>query len=187
MLTKILQVLTGVALTTGALCAVTQSAIPQAAGATEIRFNEISLWPAAASARTRQGTMVVPDRNTTVPAYGGKMRLYDVHIARMIAMSHQFYCSQPYSGGIEKVMVWNYRANSGKLDMGTFNLRCTQVEQAVKTYGLGARVPITILNFVIGPHSAPSQEVVNLRTLDISGDAETARFLKFVQTIKPQR
>lgn len=84
-------------------------------------------------------------------------------------------------------MVWNYRADKGKIDIGTFNLSRTQVKQAVRIHGLGSPVPTTILNFVNGSSSNPRREVVNLRTLDISGNAETARFLKFVQTIKPHR
>ncbi|NEQ18684.1 MAG: hypothetical protein F6K28_00780 [Microcoleus sp. SIO2G3] len=115
------------------------------------------------------------------------MRLYDVHIARMIAMSHQFCCFEPYGAGIEKVMTWEYWADNGKINMSTFNLPCTKVEQAVNTYGLGRTVPITIMNLVDLRQSAPRREVVNLRTLDISSDAETTNFLRFVQTIKPQR
>lgn len=187
MLTEITQIAARVAIVTGAICAIAYGAVPQTARASEIRFNEISLFPPAASARVREGKIIVPDRNTTVSAYGGKMRLYDVHMARAIALSHQLYCAQPYSGGIEKVMSWNYRADNGKVNMGTFNLPCTQVEQAVRTYGLGRPVRTTILNYVNGSGSKPRREVVNLPTLDIRGDAETNRFLKFVQTIKPQR
>lgn len=108
------------------------------------------------------------------------MRRYDVHVARIIALSHHFFCSQPYSGRIEKVMEWEYRANNGRTKMGNFALRCLKVEQAVKTYGLGLAVPMKVqLN-------SGATRIFKIRPLDIQGDSETDRFLKFVQTIKPQ-
>ena len=109
------------------------------------------------------------------------MRLYDAHMARMIALSHQFYCQQPYSAGIEKVMVWDYRANNGRINMGTFNMPCTLVEQTVSAYGLGRSVPMEV--------ELPdgSIGVFKVRTLDIQDGRETRDFLRFVQSIRPER
>jgi hypothetical protein len=64
--------------------------------------------------------------------------------------------------------------------MGTFNLDCSLVEQAVSAYGLGKAVPMEILR-------DGRVKTINIPTLDIQGEAETADFLRFVQTLKPQR
>jgi hypothetical protein len=154
-------------------------AIAQATSTTSIPINTIRLEDTL-DASVKQGYFEVPDRNTTVSAFGGRMRRYDVHMARLIALSHQFFCAQPYSGGIEKVMEREYRANNGRTNMGNFALPCSQVEQTVKTYGLGKAVPMKV------QLPSGSTKVVNVRPLDIQGDSETDSFLKFVQTIKPR-
>lgn len=159
---------------------IAQTTLAQTSASTDIRINSIRLEETLV-AEVMNGYLEVPDRNTTVSAYGGRMRLYDVHIARMIALSHYFYCQQPYVGGIEKVMQWEYRANNGSINMGTFSLRCTQVEQVVKSYGLGRAVAMQVR---IGDES---RKAVSVPVLDIQGEEETNRFLNFVQTLKPQR
>jgi hypothetical protein len=55
------------------------------------------------------------------------------------------------------------------------------VEQAVKTYGLGKAVPMVV------QMTDGTKKTFNIALLDIQGDAETQNFLRFVQTIKPQR
>lgn len=155
-----------------------QRVIAQSANS-DIRINSIKLEETLV-AEVMNGYLEVPNKNTTVSAYGGSMRLYDVHIARMIALSHHFYCKQPYIDNMEKLFAWQYRADNGKIDMGTFNLRCNQVEQAVKTYGLGKSVPMVV------QMTNGTKKTVNVPLLDIQGDAETQSFLAFVQTIKPQ-
>lgn len=182
MLKKFVQIVASTAMTVGALCATSSPTFAQTA-ASNIPVNTIRMESTLdASARVRIGYFEVPDRNTTVSAFGGRMRRYDVHIARMIALSHHLYCAQPYEGGREKAMSWEYRANNGKIEMGYFNMPCTQVEQVVRTYGLGKAVPMKVQLT-----DERTVKVFNVRLLDIQGDAETARFLKFVQTLKPER
>jgi hypothetical protein len=52
--------------------------------------------------------LTAPNRDTTQPAYGGKLRLYDVHLAKMFETSH-FLCQQSrgvsgYEWVIQQVM-----------------------------------------------------------------------------------
>ncbi|MBW4577813.1 MAG: hypothetical protein KME08_21495 [Aphanothece sp. CMT-3BRIN-NPC111] len=162
-----------------ALASVAQAKNAKSNSTTTIPINTIRLEDTL-DASVRLGYFEVPDRNTTVSAFGGQMRRYDVHVARLIALSHHFFCTQPYSGEIEKVMEWEYRANNGRTNMGNFALGCLQVEQAVTTYGLGKVVPMKV------QLQNGSTKVFNVRPLDIQGDSETDSFLKFVQTIKPQ-
>lgn len=181
MLKQFAKTIVSLVATAGALCATSPSTFAQTATSSNIPINTIRLENTLdASARVRVGYLEVPDRNTTVSAFGGRMRRYDVHIARMIALSHRFYCAQPYQEGIEKVMTWEYRANNGRINMGVFNLPCTKVQQAVRTYGLGKAVPMKV-------ETDGAKGVYNVSLLDIQGNAETERFLKFVQTITPER
>ncbi|MFB2969917.1 hypothetical protein ACE1CD_13155 [Aerosakkonema sp. BLCC-F183] len=159
---------------------ISKSVFAQTSANSDVRINSIKLEETLV-AEVMNGYLEVPDRNTNVSAYGGRMRLYDVHIARAIALSHHFYCNPPYIGGIEKLVQWEYRANNGRINMGTFNLRCTSVEQAIKTYGLGKSVPMEV------QLTDRAKKIVNVRVLDIQGDVETNNFLNFVQTIRPQR
>jgi len=182
MLKKLAKTIASLAIAAGAVSTIGQSAIAQATNPGDIAINTIRIESTLdASARVRQGYFEVPNRNTTVSAFGGRMRLYDAHMARMIALSHQFYCQQPYSAGIEKVMVWDYRANNGRINMGTFNMPCTLVEQTVSAYGLGRSVPMEV--------ELPdgSIGVFKVRTLDIQDGRETRDFLRFVQSIRPER
>lgn len=177
MLKKFAKTFASAAIASTAFCAIAQAASPA-----DIPINTIRLENTLdASAKVRLGYFEVPDRNTTVSAFGGEMRRYDVHMARMIALSHRFYCQQPYSAGIEKVVVWDYRANNGRIDMGTFNMPCTLVEQVVSAYGLGRTVPMEV------ELTDGSVGVFNVQTLNIEDGWETDDFLKFVQTIKPER
>ncbi|HEY9812990.1 MAG TPA: hypothetical protein V6D31_05560 [Candidatus Sericytochromatia bacterium] len=178
-LKKITQILTSIALTSIFPYSFNQSAIAGTSPNREIRINYVQIEETLV-AEALNGYLEVPDKNTTVSAYGGKMRLYDVHVGRMIALSHHFHCKKPYIGQIEKVMGWEYRAWNGKINMGTFNLNCNLVKQAVSAYGLGKAVPMDILR-------DGRVKTINIPTLDIQGEAETADFLRFVQTLKPQR
>ncbi|HEY9852683.1 MAG TPA: hypothetical protein V6D28_24640 [Leptolyngbyaceae cyanobacterium] len=179
-LVQFVKLITTIAIATTTQYATNQLAFAQTAANSDIKINQIRLAETLV-ADVMNAYMEVPDRNTTVSAFGGRMRLYDVHVARMIALSHHFYCNQPKVGNIEKVMQWEYRANNGRINMGTFNFRCNQVELAVKTYGLGAKVPMKI------EMTDGSQKIVDVALLDIQGNEETNRFLNLVQTIKPQR
>jgi serine/threonine-protein kinase len=182
MSSKISKITAALAIAIAMPWAISCSTVAQAASREDIQVNTIRLERASASSRVREGYFEVPNRNTTVSAFGGQMRLYDVHLARMIALSHHFYCTEPFANGVEKVVSWDYKADNGKTAMGIFNLRCSVVEQAVKTYGLGKVVPMQVqLN------GQPKKVVANIPVLDIADGAETNRFLRFVQTIRPGR
>lgn len=172
-----IQSLGGRSPTTPALSETTQQTI-QAVNL-NVSINYIRLDNPIAGKAVRHGEIEVPDRDTTVPVAGYSLRHYDVHIAKMLELSHQFYCAEPYAGGTEKVMVWKYTADNGKANMGTFTLRCTTVEQAIATYGL-AKAQRTKIHF-----AGSSEEVAYVPTLDLRGDWKVNQFQSFVQTLKP--
>ncbi|XGV94253.1 MAG: hypothetical protein ACAF41_00010 (plasmid) [Leptolyngbya sp. BL-A-14] len=55
---------------------------------------------------TGEGAFVltVPDNNTTRSAYGGRLRVYDVHIAKMFEVTYNLCQSGSIGGGTS----WSY-------------------------------------------------------------------------------
>lgn len=145
-----------------------------------IPFTRISLEPAKAPGYERFASLVVPDTDTTHLAFGNQIRRYDVHVAKMIELSHHFHCAEPYTNGVEKAVVWDYRADSGRIKMGLFRLRCTQVKESVAIYGLGP--PETTEVRLAGQ----DPKTVSIPTLNLQGNWKVSHFLDFVQTLKPQ-
>lgn len=60
--------------------------------------------------------LTVPDTQTTKSAFGGKLRLYDVHIAKMFEVTY-LECEKFGDGGNRE---WTYFAGNGEINMGTF-------------------------------------------------------------------
>jgi hypothetical protein len=79
--------------------------------------------------------LTVPDTNTTTPAYGGRLRLYDVHIAKMIEISYD-EC-QRFKYPSDHIVPWYYYAGDGKINMGKFDVSCRLANEIAKSYGLG--------------------------------------------------
>lgn len=146
------------------------------ANSTEVPITLIAFAPAIRGGEAR-GVFIVPDRDTTRSAYGGKLRRYDVHLAKMFEISN-LYCN-PDNGNWNRV-EWNYFADAGRINMGKFRLDCNEVRQVVAAYGLGRPESTTI--YYYGASGKPSLE--RIPVLDLNG-YKIDDFLNFVQTIKP--
>ena len=79
-----------IALAIGTLLILTGATV--ATAGTEVPITRIDFAGAGGDFHQRQGTFVVPDRDTTVSAYGGSLRRYDVHIAKMIEVTAAVWC-----------------------------------------------------------------------------------------------
>jgi hypothetical protein len=146
------------------------------ANKTEVPITLISFMPARNGGEAR-GVFIVPDRDTTRSAYGGSLRRYDVHIAKMFEVAN-LYCN-PNNGNWESV-EWNYFAGDGNINMGKFVLDCNLVRQVIAANGLGKPERTTI--YFYGPSGRSSVE--NIPVLNLQG-YKIPDFLKFVQQIKP--
>lgn len=146
---------------------------------TSVPINMISLDAPNPHTRMRHGTLIVPNHDTTRSAYGGRLRYYDVHLAKMLEVSHQYYCDRPYEAGLERIMEWDYYAASGDVYMGTFYFPCTLVEQAVEKYGLG-RAEITELQLPSGDRVVTTVPVLGLHGPKIDD------FMSWVQMLRPE-
>ena len=115
----------------------------------------------------------VPDADTTVSAYGGKLRLYDVHIAKMVEVTHD----SCFRGEYTRVHPWTYTANRGKEKMGSFSISCKLANDLVTAYGLG-KSEETTFEGDRRKHMIPS--------LNITG-GKVDKWIQFTNNFKPNR
>ncbi|MCT7984275.1 hypothetical protein NG796_13310 [Laspinema sp. A4] len=121
--------------------------------------------------------ITVPDNNTTRSAYGGELRLYDVHIAKMFEVTH-YFCERGRRGE----MLWMYRAGGGSINMGRFRITCAQANTVANRFGLGKGETTTIR--YSGEEGYRREETFEIPILNLYG-ANIARWLDFTETFTP--
>ncbi|MEM9817913.1 MAG: hypothetical protein AAF827_16120 [Cyanobacteria bacterium P01_D01_bin.6] len=130
-------------------------------------------------------TLTVPDQDTTHSAYGGRLRRYDVHVAKMIEVSHH-YCQQ--DDAIEGFR-WDYEAANGNVYMGRFEINCELTQTIVTAYG-PQRTEQTAVSFVnIQPDETrenPYARDDEIPVLSIDTNAKIQRWRQYVQTVRPR-
>jgi serine/threonine-protein kinase len=124
------------------------------------------------------GVFIVPNSDTTQSAYGGDLRLYDVHLAKMFEITH-FECNQPGRGmPPNQRIMWRYEAGDGDIKMGAFDISCRLANQMAREYGLG-RTETTNITY----YRARATEEIPI--LNITGD-KIPRWINFLQTFRPE-
>ena len=125
---------------------------------------------------------IVPDRDTAKSASSRKLRLYDVHIAKMFEIS-RFLCDRDRTA---EGYNWSYQAENGNIDMGSFKISCELARSTATTYGLG-KPEITVIrrNFDL-PSGIPSIAVQKyaIATLNVAKN-RVVQWRKFVQKVTP--
>ncbi|MBW4472283.1 MAG: hypothetical protein KME45_18045 [Stenomitos rutilans HA7619-LM2] len=76
----------------------------------------------------------MPDQDTTISAYGGELRRYDIHVAKMFEVTH-YLCQQNIARRTLKGFTWHYEAANGNVDMGRFIIACKLAREIVTAYG----------------------------------------------------
>ena len=125
-------------------------------------------------------TLTVSETNTTKSAYGGQLRLYDVHIAKMFEVTYSDCQEIPNAGG----RTWYYFAGNGKIDMGQFRINCQLASEIANTYGLG-KPERTAIEYSQGEAGRPISRTRSIPILDITGN-KIQRWTNFVQRFRPQ-
>ncbi|MGA7936795.1 MAG: hypothetical protein WCA35_24780 [Kovacikia sp.] len=125
-------------------------------------------------------SLVAPDFNTTHSAYGGRLRVYDVHIAKMFEVTYSMCQSRDIGGGTS----WAYSAGDGSIDMGTFNISCNLANDIALAYGLGKPERTVIQRSTEG--YGTRTEVRSVPILDITG-GKIGKWMGFTQRFKPAR
>jgi len=124
----------------------------------------------------RYGTFVVPDRDTSVSADGGSLTRYDIHVAKMIEITHFQWCTprEGYAG-----VYYNYEANNGRVFMGKLFISCALAKETVERFGTEPKDERTELLDRGNPYT------VSVPVLDLKG-SKAKPFKKLVQSIKPE-
>lgn len=124
------------------------------------------------------GLFVVPNNQTTPSAYGGDLRFYDVHIAKMIEITH-YVCKNLDSDSPLDSIDWRYQAGNGNIEMGTFTISCSLADDIAQEYDLGKVEDTPIL-------ISQSEGTVNvpIPTLKITGN-KVSRWRNFTAGFEP--
>ena len=125
------------------------------------------------------GDLTVPDQNTTLP-YAGRLRRYDLHIAKMFEVTAYFRDEGLVSPGIE----WSYQAGNGSIDMGSFYISCQLANDISYAYKVTRPEP-TRIRFAQGEGASIVREY-HIGVLNLT-EGKVTRWLNFVQGFKPIR
>jgi hypothetical protein len=128
--------------------------------------------PMTITPETGGWTLTVPDDDTTVSAYGGRLRHYDVHIAKMIEVTRPG-CKQTPRHYTKR---WKYLAGNGSIDMGTFVISCGLTFDLFEAYGTGKSEETEFVG--LGTSLMP--------TLNITG-GKVDKWIRFTNNFKPVR
>ena len=100
---------------------------------TELPITEIRWFNYSPEDSWQPIQFIVPDRNTAKSGGSRKLRLYDVHIAKMFEISH-FLCDRDRAS---EGYNWSYQAENGNIEMGRFKISCNLARSIATAYGLG--------------------------------------------------
>jgi serine/threonine-protein kinase len=124
--------------------------------------------------------LTVSETDTTKSAYGGQLRLYDVHIAKMFEVTYADCQEIPGAGG----RTWLYRAGNGRIDMGEFRITCQSAGDIANTYGLG-KPELSAIEYSQEEAGPPISRTRSIPILDITGN-KVQRWMNFVQGFRPR-
>jgi hypothetical protein len=116
-----------------------------------------------------------PVADTTESFNGGLLRVYDVHIAKMVEITH-YQCN---NSGSRANRTWFYHAND--INMGRFRISCDLANDLSIAYGMGKP---ELTNIFMAEIEEPS--TTRIPTLNITG-GKVKTWMKFTQNFKPIR
>ncbi|MDX2212600.1 MAG: hypothetical protein SFY66_04845 [Oculatellaceae cyanobacterium bins.114] len=135
--------------------------------------------PMTISTAEEMYSLTVPDPNTTRPAYGGKLRIYDVHVAKMFEVTHHMCEMGRISGGT----TWSYRAGNGSIPMGRFQISCRLAADIASAYGLG-KMENTTISFSSEEGGNSSRRTGGIPILNITG-TKVDQWMNFTRNFRP--
>ncbi|MEG4574874.1 hypothetical protein QUA56_19615 [Microcoleus sp. N3A4] len=138
---------------------------------TELPITEIRWFNFSPEDSWQPIQFIVPDRNTAKSAGSRKLRLYDVHIAKMFEISH-FLCDRDRAS---EGYNWSYQAENGNIEMGRFKISCNLARSIAAAYGLG-KPEISVIrrsfnlkngrpSFALEKYSIPTLNIAKNRVL----------------------
>ena len=121
----------------------------------------------------RPATFVVPDRDTSVSAEGGNLTRHEIHLAKLIELTHGHWCKTRNASGV----YVDYSANNGKEFRGRFYIGCQFAQETMDRFGTTTS---EFTEFTDGNR----RRSLNLPTLALT-PGNAPEFKSLVQSIKP--
>ncbi|MCU0542028.1 MAG: hypothetical protein MUE44_07525 [Oscillatoriaceae cyanobacterium Prado104] len=100
---------------------------------TQISIAEIHWLDYTAKDRWQSIELIVPERDTLKRADRQKLRLYELHLAKVFEISH-FLCQRDRAAAGYN---WSYQAVNGNIEIGRYKISCRLARETAATYGLG--------------------------------------------------
>ena len=149
---------------------------------TELPITEIRWFNYSPEDSWQPIQFIVPDRNTAKSAGSRKLRLYDVHIAKMFEISH-FLCDRDRAS---EGYNWSYQAENGSIEMGRFKISCNLARSLAPAYGLGKPETTVIRRHFNLKNGRPSfaVEKYSIPTFNIAKN-RVVQWRDFVQKFPP--
>jgi hypothetical protein len=120
----------------------------------------------------RPAQFIVPDRDTSISATGGYLTRHEVHLAKLVELTHSYWCpNRPSSDGL----YFDYSSNNGKEFRGRFYVTCQFAQETVDRFGLG---PSEMTEFTVGRRDYR----LNIPTLNTS---DRKAFKNRIDDLKP--
>lgn len=130
--------------------------------------------------------LIVPDRDVSQIAFGGKLRRRDVHTAKMFEVTQHFCKTEPKrASGYD----WIYEKNGGRASLpgtsrGTFRISCDLANDIAIAYGAG-KPESTTVGFCRGGGACPPK-TYSIPILNITG-GKVDTWLRFMSNFKSVR
>lgn len=121
-------------------------------------------------------TMIVPDRDPRQTPYGDRLTAYDLHVAKMIEVTH-YMCS---SGRLSPSTTWRYLGDKANLGSRIFPISCQLAADTAQTYGLGSAETTPI--YLSYEEAGGETKSFEIRTLNIQGN-KVEQWLQFIDTL----
>ena len=127
--------------------------------------------------------LTVPDRDVSRSAYGGELKLYDAHIAKMFEVTHHFCQTEPKRSSL---YTWTYEKNGGRdraRNSGTkIKISCKLAKDIASEYGAG-KPEITTVTIGRGGKVSPPT-TFSIPILNITG-GKVKSWIQFASRFKP--
>ncbi|MGB3264607.1 MAG: hypothetical protein WBA89_11660 [Microcoleus sp.] len=151
-----------------------------AAAKTEALIAEIRWFNYTSKDGWQSVQFIVPDRQPKKSADRRKLRLYDVHIAKMFEIT-SFLCDR------DRTSVgynWSYETENGNIEMGRFKISCNLAREIASTYGLSKPQTTVIRRNFNQKNGRPSLAVEKflIPTLNVAKN-RVLQWKKFVKKI----
>jgi len=130
------------------------------------------------SETTKSARFVVSDSSTTESAFGGDLRKYDIHIAKIFEVTH-WWCMQ--APGDKNGLSWKYFADGGEVDMGTFNISCNEANNIALRFRF-SKPENTKIN--VGEGSLLTEAIP---VLDIDNEGASSAWIDFTNSYIPNQ